>query len=188
MKHTFYPFIAIICSAFFISSCDGPNGPDGRDGDAYAAVVSSDGTLDLSTAFFASFPSIFHYGDYYLTDPGTYDFSFTTSYYDVYGDYHSLDWYGTYSISINYGDPGGRGKPFWQRGDPGSDGPDRYYKLDCTFSDGLDAYYGNSLSKPATPRANTLVEGKVYTKDFTDNKYKIHIESRMKNLSPKKVK
>ena len=188
MKRTFYTVMVFICLAFFISSCDGPSGPNGEDGNAYASVVSSDGTLDFSTGFFASFPSIFYYGDFYLTDPGTYDFSFTTSYFDVYGDYHSLNWYGTYSISINYGDHGGRGKPFWQRGDPGSDAPDRYYRLDCTFSDGLDAYYGNSLSKPAAPHADTLVEGKIYMKNFSDGRYTIHIESQIRNRSIKKTK
>ncbi len=188
MKHTYYLSLALLFLAFLVSSCDGPTGPDGRDGNAYAAVTSSDGTLDFSTSVFDSFPSLFYYEEYYRTDPGTYQFSFTTSYYDVLGFYHSADWYGTYSISINYGDPGGSGKPFWQRGDPGSDGADNYYQLDCTFDYGLDVYKGHSLSKSVAPNADTLVEGKVYTKDFSDGKYKIHIESRMKFLSTKKVK
>ena len=188
MKRTYYLPLAFVFLALFISSCEGPDGPDGRDGNAYASVISSDATLDFSTCSFASFPSVFFYGDYYLTDPGIYEFSFTTSYYDVFGFYHSEDWYGTYSISINYGDPGGSGKPFWQRGDPGSDGADKYYQLDCRYDDGLDVYDRNSLAKSVSTRADTLVEGRIYTKDFSDGKYNIHIESHMKSLSAKKGK
>ena len=105
-ENKFYPYIAFIFIAVFVSSCDGPNGPDGKDGNAYVKITSSDGTLN-SDGIFSSFPPTYFYGQYYAANPGTYDFSFITSYYDIYGDYHSANWYGTYTITINPGSPGG---------------------------------------------------------------------------------
>jgi hypothetical protein len=187
MKKTFYPYVAFIFIAVLVSSCDGPNGPDGRDGNAYVKITSSDGTLN-SDATFLSFPPTYYYDQFYATDPGTYAFSFLASYYDSYGDYHSTSWSGIYTITTNSGSPGGEGKPFGQHGHPGADGIDEYYKLDCTYSYGLDIYDNSYLFKSPVVNADTLVEGKVYMRNFTDAKYKIHIECQLKNRSVKKAK
>ena len=187
MKKTFYPYVAFIFIAVLVSSCDGPNGPDGRDGNAYVKITNSDGTLN-SDGIFSSFPPSYYYNQYYSTYPGVYDFSITTSFFDSNGNYYSRDWDGTYTITINYGSPGGEGKLFGRRGDPGNDGLDEYYKLDCTYEFGLDAYYHDYLFKSTGTKADTLVEGKVYMRDLADAKYKIHIECQMKNRSIKKTK
>jgi hypothetical protein len=185
MKNTFYFYVAVILVAIAVPSCDGPDGPNGRNGNAYVDITSSDGTLN-SDGLFSSFPPTFYVDQYYSTNPGVYDFSFTTSYYDSHGNFYSRDWGGTYSITINDGSPGGDGKLFWQHGDPGSDGPDEYYKLNCTYDYGLDAYYHNYLFKTAVAKTDTLVGGKVYIRDLADARYKIHIECQMKNRSIKK--
>lgn len=187
MNSTFYQKVAFLFLAVLVSSCDGLSGPDGRDGNAYVSVVSSDATLE-SDATFLSFPQTYYYEQYYITDPGTYGFSFSASYYDSYGDLHSTSWSGIYTITVNSGSPGGEGKPFWQEGNRGSDGIDEYYKLDCTYSYGLDIYDRDHLFKPRSAKPDTLVEGKVYTRDFADARYKIHIECQKSDRPIKKAK
>lgn len=188
MKNIFL-FVSLAIITVSISSCTGPNGPDGKDGSAYVAVVSDDGTLQGGGTF-DSFSGAFYYNKYYLNRPGqSFYFDFTCAYYDNYSYYHSIEWYGTYSITVNKGTAGGAGKPFWQTGDAGKDGLDKYYKLDCTYSSGMTIYYENQywkLGQPADP--DTLVVGKVYTRDYSDNKYNIHVECQVKNKTVTKAK
>lgn len=187
MKNIFL-FVSLALITVSISSCTGPNGPDGKDGSAYVAVVSSDGSLQGGGTF-NSFSGAFHYNQYYLNSPGKFSFDFTCGYYDTYSYWHSVEWYGTYTLTINLGGAGGSGKPFWQQGDAGKDGLDKYYKLDCTYNSGMTIYYENQQWKrsPSVIK-DTLVVGKVYTRDYSDNKYNIHIECQLKSKTVTKAR
>jgi len=185
---TFITSLILSLMVVFVSSCTGPDGPNGKDGKAYAAVTSSDGTLQ-SGWYFASFPSSGAYSnEYYSALPGTYSCLFETGYY--YGSYYYYeDWSGTYTISINKGTAGGKGKIFWQKGDAGQNGADKYYKLDCRYDIGLGVSSENNFWKRGNSSTvpDTSVVGKVYTRDYSDGSYDIHIELQLKNKTVKKV-
>ena len=168
-------FTIIMITAFIITSCNGPNGPDGLSGDAYVAVVSSDGTLVASTGSFGSTPSTAYTNSYYYASPGTYSYRFTA----ISGT-SSRAWTGTYSVSVNQGEKGGAGKIFWEKGDAGKDGADKYYKLDCTYSSGCRSYSKDEYWKRALIEVDTLIAGRLYKQDFSDEQFIIRIESQFK--------
>lgn len=170
----------LLALSFGCLSCMGPNGPDGKDGNAYMEVTSSDGTMIHITTNNGALPSTFNTYTYYRVYPGTYSFDYTAGYYS-YGYYYSAEWTGTYGISVNPGSPGGSGKIFWQPGDPGADGTDKHYDLDCNYY-GLDIY-SSKVSPPDPPilRPDTLSIGKRFSKDIEDDSYKIHWEYQLKN-------
>ena len=90
-------------------------------------------------------------------------------------------------IEINNGEPGGKGKIFWQKGDAGKDGLDRYYKLNCTYNSGLGNFYNNFFWKQNTVVVDTTVVGKIYIRDFVADRFSIHIECRLKSKSVNKI-
>lgn len=180
-------FMLSLALSFLCLSCDGPNGPNGKDGKAYMEVTSSDGTLIHITTQNSSLPSTFYTYTYYSVTPGTYSFDYTCGFSSS-GYYYSTEWYGNYTVSINHGSPGGAGKAFWQQGDPGKNGADKYYDLDCTFY-GLDIYTSKaSPSNQPKARLDTLIIGKRYTQDIEDDMYKIHWEYQLKNKSREEAK
>ncbi len=177
MKNIFL-FVSLAIITVSISSCTGPTGPNGKDGSAYAMVESSDGTLETGGSF-GSFNGG-SYNKYYLMTPGTYSCDFYCETYSS-GYYYTMHWKGTYTLWINKGSAGGSGKPFWQTGDAGQDGADVYFKLDCTYDyPGLTVLYENNYWKRGQSAiTDTLVVGKVYTRDYSDDKYNIHIECQL---------
>jgi hypothetical protein len=194
MKNIFL-FVSLAIITVSISSCTGPTGPDGKDGSAYNMITSSDGSLlvnsngTLISGDFGSFGNGSTYNVYYLTSPDKYYADFKCEIYSN-GYYYTEHWTGYYTISVNPGSAGGSGKPFWQQGDAGKDGADRYYKLDCTFdSPGMNVEVENYYWKRGQSAiTDTAVVGKVYTRDYSDDKYNIHIECQLKSKTVTKAK
>ncbi|MBI2428453.1 MAG: hypothetical protein HYV29_06590 [Ignavibacteriales bacterium] len=125
--------LSLILSLSLIS-CEGPNGPDGRDGSAFLKVTSSDGYLYAYGDDNPSIPSPFFAGQNYRVNVGTYLFAYESRIYTSTTTYTYQQWIGSYSISINQGANGGERKIFWQEGDPGADGTDKYFTLYCNFN------------------------------------------------------
>lgn len=171
--------------SLLLASCMGPDGPDGKNGNAYLQITSSDNTLIQFTSYGNSgLPGTFSIDTYYQIYPGSYNYSYSAGYTDNTGTYYSDSWSGTYTVSINYGTKGGPGKIFWQPGDPGQNGTDEYYTMDCTYSGcSFTGGTGTFAKKSAPSVRDTLVPGRTYTQDFYGNKYKIHLEYKLERKS-----
>ncbi|MCL4512367.1 MAG: hypothetical protein M1470_15105 [Bacteroidetes bacterium] len=171
--------LALISMSIFLASCMGPDGPNGKDGDAYLRVTSSDSTLDqIWINGNSGLPESFSLDTYYKVFPGSYGIAYTASYTDNTGNYYSDSLTGTLAITVNHGTVGGAGKLFWQRGDPGKGGANEYYTLDCTYNGGT-LTSGTLPKKSATPGADTLVVGKSYVQDCFGIRYRIHLEYKL---------
>lgn len=138
----------ILFLSFLFVSCEGPAGPDGEDGDAYLRVRSSYGELYSYNDNNSGIPYGFSESSYYYTDPGTYSFSYESRLYSSSTSYTYTVWSGTYRITVNPGSKGGEGKPFWQEGEKGVDGFDKYLTLYCNYN-------GASLSKVSPTNEQT---------------------------------
>ena len=113
-------FLSLLSSCVYV--VDAP-GPDGRPGNAYYGV---DYRVHMPYSYADNNPAIPYnpvLGNYYLTQPGTYEFEYFVNPYDY--------WYGTYSVYINPGEPGG------PRGYAGRDGRDTYLMMICEY----DGFY-----------------------------------------------
>lgn len=131
-------------------SCEGPNGPDGKNGHAFLKITSSDGYLYAYSDNNPSMPSPLIAGQNYQVTIGTYLFAYESRIYTSATTYMYQQWLGTYSISINYGTKGGEGKIFWQEGDPGTDGRDKYFTIYCNFDGPNQSVLGKQTVTPGT--------------------------------------
>lgn len=152
-------FLFLSTSILFVS-CEGPNGPDGKDGRAFLKITSSDGYLYAYSDNNPSMPSPLIAGQNYQVNIGTYIFAYESRIYTSTTTYTYQQWLGTYSISINFGTKGGEGKIFWQEGDPGTDGRDKYFTIYCNFNGPEQSVLGKRSGAPGVA-------------DCTEGKYRI---------------
>lgn len=125
-------FFTRIRSALLTLACigcvgaDGAVGPDGADGGTAVSVT----WLYAPQSFTLSdtrIPLLVTRDAYYWTYPGTYSVAYIA--------WDGSFWTGTYSVTYDPGEPGqpgAKGKAFWQRGRdgvPGADGLDLYYRI-----------------------------------------------------------
>lgn len=136
--------LCILYAAIVVSSCQGPTGPDGRNGNAFVRIVSTDGFLNLYGDNNPAIPSPFQIGQYYNAAVGVYTFAYESRKYTGTSTYTYKRWGGTYSVSINYGTSGRKGKIFWKEGDPGEDGADRYFTLFCNYNGPEESVLGKN--------------------------------------------
>ncbi|MEW5799534.1 MAG: hypothetical protein AB1728_11075 [Bacteroidota bacterium] len=159
MRSQGVPRFLFLFATFLLISCEGPNGPDGKDGRAFLKITSSDGYLYAYSDNNPSMPSPLIAGQNYQVSTGTYIFAYESRIYTSATTYTYQQWLGTYSISINFGTKGGKGKIFWQEGDPGTDGRDKYFTIYCDFNGPEQNVLGKRSNMPGTgiSTAGTLI-------------------------------
>lgn len=174
MRNNKYAFYLIMSIAVVFSSCDGPSGPDGKDGGAFLKISSSDGTLYLYGDDNPAIPSPFQVNQFYQASVGTYIFVYESRIYTSTTTYTYQQWLGTYTVSINHGTKGGEGQPFWQEGDPGVNGADKYFTLYCNFNGPQQSILGKNNS-PINKELETSGKIKIERGQFI-----IDVEYRLK--------
>jgi hypothetical protein len=129
LKNIYYKLIFSLAIACLIISCTGDDGRDGMPGDIYLAH-----TWVSIQSIWTDNPSIPDYvlnDNYYITQPGTYNYEYT--------DFNGALWVGYYTIYNNPGEPGEPGGSFGQDGADGADGADICFQL-TLFSTGSDLW------------------------------------------------
>lgn len=161
----------VLSIAIFLTSCivvDNTPGPRGIDGRAFFSV---DYERHAPYSYWDNNPSIPYnpiLGEFYISQPGIYDFEYFINPYDY--------WYGTYEVWVNPGGPGG------PHGEPGYDGADTYLTLICDprgFHEHRDNWKDN-LENPLIIEKNegklnikiTIQKGNILTRPAQEPKYK----------------
>jgi hypothetical protein len=158
---------ALTCCLFSISfsSCVGPNGPDGKDGQAFLTVSATYGilyTYSDNNSSREGAAGVFSYDQAYKVSPGTYNFQFESRLYNPDLSYYYADWSGAYIIWIHKGEKGGSGGIFWQPGSGGKDGENSYLTLLCNFDGAAQSRLNKQVSGSlATPDSTMISEVKV---------------------------
>jgi hypothetical protein len=161
---------AFLFLLLIFSSCTGPNGPDGKKGEAFLTVTSSDGLLYAYIDDNASRPGMFNLGQPYRVSPNTYSFAYESRYYYTSTSYYYTLWSGTYQIWIHNGEKGGEGKIFWQKGDAGKDGVDSYLTLLCNYTG-----YQTSRINKTTPNFPPTIADTISTVHYFDGTFGVTV-------------
>ena len=136
--------IAVIAIAL-IGCQDGRDGRDGDDGEAFLGF-EWDWYVDAYGDNNPSIPDVISDEIYYETQPGTFSFRYDCS--DLINEWY---WEGTYSIAINYGEPGEEGESAslfsdGEDGEDGKDGEDIYWDMMLDGIDGVSMTYHKNIA------------------------------------------
>jgi len=160
--------ITLVFASFLFTSCV-EYGYNGRPGDSFLSLTWSTAQPDYLDAGTMDIPSIFEWGAYYHTYPGSYTIYYDGSYWNGYR-HARYAWEMDYSIYTIAGEPAG---PYYN----GADGPNTYFTIDCSPF-GPELYTDTRYKKDAITVDKNMDEHIINVPDtinYTKNNYRIRI-------------